>query len=284
MKKILLPTDFSDNSWNAIKYALQLFKDELCTFYILNTYTPVIYQVEYVLVSPAEFGLIDSIRESSVNGIKKIHKRIKKEFNNSKHSFERISKFNSLIPEIKEQIDAESIELIIMGTKGATGAKEVLFGSNTVHVLKQVKCPVLAIPEDFAFENPLELLFPTDYGIDYQDRHLRPIKDIAQMYNSRINILHVTYGYDLSENQENNKLKLEIYFKKIAHLFHEISNQNVEDAISNFQIKTRVNMLIMINNKHSFFENLFFKNVINHLGFHLNVPFLVIPSMQKKNL
>ena len=49
MKNILLPTDFSENSWNAIKYALQLFKTETCKFYLLNAYTPIIYDVEYVL-------------------------------------------------------------------------------------------------------------------------------------------------------------------------------------------------------------------------------------------
>ncbi len=49
MKKILLPTDFSENALNAIDYALQLFKDEKCAFFILNTYTPMIYNYEYQL-------------------------------------------------------------------------------------------------------------------------------------------------------------------------------------------------------------------------------------------
>ena len=65
MKHILLPTDFSDNSWNAITYAIQLFKDEACVFFILNTYTPIIYNVEYVLGYPAQFGLGDAIRSTS---------------------------------------------------------------------------------------------------------------------------------------------------------------------------------------------------------------------------
>ena len=278
MKKILLPTDFSENSWNAIKYALQLFKYDICTFYLLNTYTPIIYHVEYVLVSPGQYGLGDAIRETSIKNIEKVHKKILKEFNNPNHNFEQISKFNSLIPEIKEQVEDKGIDYVVMGTKGATGAKEILFGSNTVHVLKNVKCPVLAIPDNFDFEHPHELLFPTDYEISYEDKHLKPIKDIAKIHNARLNIMHVSYGYDLSEIQEKNKLKLENYFKKTAHIFHNVGNQNVEDAIAVFQTKTRVNMLIMINNKHSFFENLFFKKLINHIGFHLNIPFLVIPS------
>ena len=62
-------------------------------------------------------------------------------------------------------------------------------------------------------------------------------------------------------------------------MFHSVSNQKVTEAIQNFQLKTRINLLVMINNKHSFFEKLFFKPVNNEIGFHLNIPFLVIRSV-----
>lgn len=282
MKKILLPTDFSENSWNAIKYALQLFKNEVCTFYLLNAYTPVIYNIEYVLVNPAQFGFADTIKEVSIKGILDIKNRIQEEFNNPNHNFESISAFNTLIPEIKEIIESKGIDFVIMGTKGATGAKEILFGSNTVHAIKNVKCPILAVPEKFDFEKPHEILFPSDYEIDFKSKHVQPIIDIAQAYNARVNVLNVSYGYDLSEMQEQNKQKLESFLKGVVNLFHSVRNQNIDEAITNFQLKTDVNLLVMINNKHSFFENLFFKHTINHIGFHLNIPFLVIPS--KTNL
>lgn len=279
MKKILLPTDFSDNSWNAIKYGLQLYKNETCTFYLLNTYSPVIYHVEYVLIDPAQFGLYDAARETSLEQLETLKKRIIRTCKNPKHTFEIVSRFNTLIPEIKETVTEKQIDLIIMGTKGATAAKEVLFGTNTVHTIKNVKCPVLAIPENFEFEIPLEILFPTDYEIEYKPEHVSPFLNIAQAHHSRVHVLNASYGYDLSEAQERNRLTLDAYFKKIAHLFHSVSNQKVTEAIQNFQLKTRINLLVMINNKHSFFEKLFFKPVINEIGFHLNIPFLVIPSV-----
>jgi nucleotide-binding universal stress UspA family protein len=278
MKKILLPTDFSDNSWNAIKYALQLFKDETCTFYLLNTYTPVIYHVEYFLVEPAQFGMVDAVRENALKNLNALKKRMKKEVNSPKHIIETLAVFSNLISEIKDQVKEKQIDLIVMGTKGATGAKEVLFGSNTVHVLNQAKCPVLAIPDNFTYEKPHELLFPTDYEIVYKDEQLKLIIDIAKKHISRINVLHVYYGYDLSIMQQKNKNMLEKKLARVPNIFHDVSNQNVEDAIHNFQIENKINMLIMINNKHSFFENLFFKKLINHIGFHLNVPFLVLPA------
>lgn len=278
MKNILLPTDFSENSWNAIKYALQLFKNETCKFYLLNTYTPLIYHVEYILVEPAQFGIYDAVKENALKDLGNYKTRIKNEFNNPKHTIETIAAFNTLISEIKEIVEDKSIDYVVMGTKGATGAEEILFGSNTVHVFKNVKCPILAIPNNFSFETPHEVLFPTDYEISYKSNHLKPIFDIISLHNTRLNILHISYGNDLSEYQEENMKILEKYFKKVAHLFHDVSNQTVEEGITNFQLKARINLLVMINNKHSFFENLFFKSTINQLGFHLNIPFLVIPA------
>lgn len=284
MKNILLPTDFSRNSWNAITYALQLFKDETCKFYLLNTYTPAIYQVEYVLVEPAQFGMIDAVKNNVLKNLDDFKARIEKEFNNPKHTVENIAAFNTLIQEIKDIVKNKAIDYVVMGTKGATGAKEILFGSNTVHVFKNIKCPILAIPNDFTFETPHEVLFPTDYDIDYKDHHINPIKNILALYNTRVNILNVSFGYALSEKQERNKQNLESYFTKTAHLFHSVTHETVAEAISTFQLKARINLLIMINNKHSFFENLFFKSTINQIGFHLNIPFLVIPSEHYKNL
>jgi nucleotide-binding universal stress UspA family protein len=283
MKKILLPTDFSPNSWNAIAYALQLFKDEACKFYLLNTYTPTIYQVEYLLGNPAQYDIPDPIMETSLEKLKNMEDRIKTDFNNPKHNIETMSVFNTLIPEIKEVVEAKNIDYVIMGTKGATGAKEILFGSNTVHVFKNIKCPLIAIPEDFKFESPHDILFPTDYEIDYSNEHIQPLIDIASLYTARINILNVSFGYELTEQQERNKHKLENYFNGIAHLFHRVGHESVQEAITDFQMKARINLLVMINNKHSFFENLFFKSTINQIGFHLNIPFLLIPAKYKKS-
>ncbi|MFH4964026.1 universal stress protein [Gaetbulibacter sp. M235] len=283
MKKILLPTDFSENSWNAIKYALQLFKNETCKFYILNTYTPVVYDVEFVLVSPAQFGMVDAIKETALKHLKDLEERIKREYSNPKHSFKTMLQFNTLISEMEEIVEDQAIDYVVMGTQGATGAKEVLFGSNTVHVFNKIKCPVIAIPENFKFEPLHEILFPTDYEINYTKKLLKPLIYLTSLYISRVNVLNVSFGYELTEEQEKNKKALETFLDKTANLFHSVSNETVQEAITTFQQRARINLLVMINNKHSFFENLFFKSTINQIGFHLNIPFLLIPTKTIKS-
>lgn len=260
MKHILLPTDFSENSWNAIKYAIHLYNNDACTFHILNTYTPVIYHVEYVLGYPAQFGLGDAIRTTSQENLKKIISRITEVFgNNPKHNFETTAKFNTIISGIRAFINTKNIDLIVMGTKGATGANEILFGSNTVHVFKEIKCPILAIPSNFAFETPHEILFPTDLDVHHKESQLNILKELALTNHSRINAMHISTGYDLTKSQEDNKSNLEAIFNHIAYLFHDVRSMNITEAINEFQLKHKINLLTMINNKHSLFENLFFK-------------------------
>ncbi|TXE10462.1 universal stress protein [Gelidibacter salicanalis] len=278
MKNILLPTDFSENSWNAIVYAMELFHDEVCTFYLLNTYTPVIYHVEYVLGYPAQFGLEDTIRNSAQQQLKGLRARIFEKFgHNPKHDIQEMARFDNLISGITGFMETHTIHMIVMGTKGATGAKEVLFGSNTVHVFKNVKCPVLAIPEGFAYKKPSAILFPTDYGISYQINPFTALLTLAQKQEATIHVLHVLTTV-CTEAQFNNKARLEHLLLPATYQIHEVQGNDVMQAILNVQEHFAIDLLVMINNKKSFFENIFFKSTVNQIGFHLTIPFLVVPS------
>lgn len=282
MKNILLPTDFSDNSWNAIRYAIQLFENDQCTFHLFNAYTPVVYDLTYVLLaSPSQFGLRDPIREASREHLSELEIRILEEFGtNANHKFETIARFDTLLSGIKDLIDERHIDLIVMGTKGATGAKKILFGSNTVQVFKEIKFPILAVPSNFEYVVPQEILFPTDLEVKFNDIQLHVLKEIAVLHNAKINAMHVRTGHGLSEVQDQNKLMLQTFFAKMNYEFHDVDDMDIPIAINKFQEEYTVNMLVMINNKQSFFENLFFKDTINQIGFYLNIPFLVIPSKQ----
>ncbi len=277
MKRIVLPTDFSDNAYNAILYAVKLFKEQECTFYLLNTYTPAIYQAEYVIHSPGLIGLGDVYAESSISRLEKLKAKIEKEFKNPRHTFMIHSAFSLLVDEVLDTVKKEKADLVIMGTQGATGAKEIFLGSHTVHVIKKATCPVIAVPSEFEYEKPKEILFPTDFEVDYSEEQLRQLLDIAKNHISSIEVMHVSTGYELTEAQEKNKQKLDKLLSNTAHLFHDLPNQTVIDGINSFQMKKRMNFLVMIQNKHTFLERLFIEPVIKKVGFHINIPFMVIP-------
>ena len=277
MKRILLPTDFSENAYNAINYAMELYKEEQTTFFLMHTYLPPVYHTEYLLHSPSQIGLGDIYQTSSLTQLEQLKDKLEKKFANPRHSFAVHSAFNGLVDEVREVVNSEQIQLIVMGTKGATGAKEILFGSHTVHVIKKVKCPILVIPSGFEFEKPKEILFPTDFEVAYSKSLLSILCEIAEIHLSRIDVLHINRSDDLSEDQMENRNALEQLFSGKTHLFHEVPDNEIIPAINDFQLKNKTNLLVMIQNKHTFLEQLFIKPVIDKISFHLNIPFLVIP-------
>jgi len=279
MKKILLPTDFSENALNATRYAVQLFQQEECLFYLLNTYTPVLYDSDYILHSPASSLSLDEIyKANSEKGLEKVKELIEEEFPNPLHKYETISSFSLLNEEIKDQVSSKQIDLVVMGTQGATGAVQILFGTHTVHAIRKATSPLLAIPSACKYSTPKNILFPTDYEINYTEAHLKFLKHLAISNNSKIHVLHVLFGVPMGQKQQIAKKLLANYLSDTAHQFYIEEKNTVTEGIYDFQKDHNIDLLVMISNKHSFFENLLFRPVINEVGFRIKTPFLVIPS------
>lgn len=281
MKRILLPTDFSKNAWNAISYAAQLFKNEPCTFYLLHTYTPIIYHTEFVMLNPNDIEISNIVRETAEKDMEATRKKLVETYPNKLHEVETLVSFNTLISEIKDQIEKLKIEYIVMGTKGATGAAEILFGTNTVHVLNHIKCPLIAVSEKYEVKSPENILFPSDYYINFEDKHIQPITNVTTSNNAKLNVLHVSHGYELSYKNLQNKNKLEVLLGDANFKFHDVSDDSLDNAINKFIKEQHIDLLVLINNKKSFFENLFFTPFVNKMGLHLEIPLMVIPSYAK---
>ncbi len=282
MKNILLPTDFSENSWNAIRYILELYKAETCTFHLLNTYTPAIPNSRF-MASSIQPGIMDAgSKEASVRGLNNILKRIQKTFKNKNHSFKTISSFSLLIDEIKDVIDEQSIDLIVTGTKGASGMEEVFLGSNTVRIIKAIRnCPVLTIPQDFNYVQPQEIVFATDFKRYYSTSELIPLMDLAKSFKATIRIVYVQNKIKaLSEVQQFNLNMLRKYFGEIDHYIHTVSELNsVSKTLEVFADELDIHLLAMLNYHHSYMERITREPVVKQVAFHTQVPLLVIPEL-----
>lgn len=282
MKRILLPTDFSNNAYNAIVYTLKLMKDEVCEFYLLHTYTPPMVSAGSMLDSYSALTFQKIAEENAIKKLDALEQNIKADFPNINHTFTAVTSFNLLILEMKSIVEEFDIDFVVMGTQGATGAKEVFIGTQTMYAIKQMKIPVLAVPEKFPYEAPKEIIFPTDFKLDKNNKYLALLKQICTSHISRLHILNAYYGTPLTEEQLDTKAFIDAFFIENAHLFHIAEGMDVIDAITKFQISVKINFIVMIHNKHHFLENLLFKPVINQVVYHTNVPFLVIPSVERQ--
>lgn len=282
MQKILIPTDFSENAWNAIDYAMQLFRNRRCTFYLLNTYTPVIPSSRFMAKMIDGVRIVDAVRENSEQGLNKTVRRIQTKYGNPNHQFETISSFNLLVEEVKDIVETFGIHLVITGTKGASGVDEVFMGSNTVRIIKSTrKCPVLAIPYHFEYVTPSEIAFATDFNRFYTTSELSPLLDLAKMFKATIRIVHVQYGIKaLTELQQFNLNMLRRYLNDVEHYVHTVSELNsVSHTLETFSKELGIHLLAMLNYQHSYMEKMTREPIIKRTAFHTQIPLLVIPEL-----
>ncbi|MAK35697.1 MAG: universal stress protein, UspA family, partial [Flavobacteriaceae bacterium] len=114
MKRILLPTDFSENAYNAIAYALQLYKQETCTFYLLHTYTPAMISAGSMMDSYSAITLQEVAKENADKKMDALKEKLEASFKNPKHSLKYATSFNMLISEMELIIEEKGIDLVII--------------------------------------------------------------------------------------------------------------------------------------------------------------------------
>ncbi|MCX7546713.1 universal stress protein [Xanthomarina sp. F1114] len=281
MRKILIPTDFSLNAMNAIKYALELFKYEIGQFYILHAYQDEIYNNK-TLENREDLDMVTkSIYEKSLKNLEKVLQEIQELSPNPRHEYHIVSSNNLLVEAANDIVEKENIDVVVMGTRGETDDKKITFGSHTLQVLKYVSCPVLAIPANYIYTQPKHILFPTNFMIPYKRRELKLLCDIAAPYRAIIDLLYVSRGEKLSLRQEDNleflkgtvcKNQIEVVMKKETNILNTI-NEYIETH--------EIDMLVMVNSRHSFLENILYPSTISKLSLNLDIPFLALQNIKR---
>jgi hypothetical protein len=210
--------------------------------------------------------------------LRKTLKRISQEFPvNKNHHFFVLTDYNFFIDSIRKYVDEMKIDMIIMGTKGATGLKKIIIGSNAADVIKKVKCTTLIVPENATFTNLNELAFPTDYFLTYGVNLLKPIYEIIEMYHPSLRVVHISHDLEkLNLSQQDNKDLLQDYFSNFDVRFYNLTNKNVEDAIECFIQSSDIDMIAMVAKNLNFFQQILFHSKVEEISYHTNVPFLVI--------
>ncbi|WP_339885545.1 universal stress protein [Polaribacter vadi] len=282
MKKIVLPTDFSETAMNAIRYAVKLFENDLCRFYILHAYQQDVYESDVLITKENLHEVTKTANENSQIHLKKALKQIKKLSSNPKHNYKIMSANNILVDEVDEIVEERDIDLVVMGTHGKTNNSKLTFGSHTLQVLKYIKCPVLVIPKGYKYKVPKEIVFSTDFSMPYQQRELDFLSEIASDYQAQIDVLYVSELKKLSLREEKNKHFIEESFKNNKTSFITVDGKNIIDTIRTFVENHPTDLLVMINRRHSFLENILFQDTINKMGLSIDIPFFVLQNINRK--
>ncbi|WP_394973058.1 universal stress protein [uncultured Croceitalea sp.] len=283
MIKIIVPTDFSDNAYHALRYAIYLFEKEECTFYILNAFQIGTSNLETIRNKKRNTRLYKITKEASEKGLMETLSTVRIENDNPKHIFKTISIADSLVNVIGKSVLDLDIYYIFMGTKGASGLKSVFLGSNTVKIISKIDfCPIVAVPADYSFDIPDEILFATGFEHIYDKYELHPMLVLSKLWNSKIRVLHLVDEEKKVAHKETAKKVIE---KRLQHVPYEIIEIEKKNKVSTEIAKLveqneDIGMVAMIDYWHSFIQKLTREQVVKNVAFSTKVPFLVMHLLE----
>lgn len=283
MLSILLPTDFSENSMNAIKYALEFFKYQKATFYFMHAYQNEFYDHDDLTSREVFEDVLDNIKNESKSNLKKLLEEVKVIAPNPRYTYHTISAYNTLVEEANLLVDGKNIDLIVMGTKGKSDERHIIFGSKTFQVLKYVECPILAIPSNYTNTQPKRILFPTNYMMPYKRRELKLLSVLAKSYRSSIDVLYVSTSYKLSIRQEDNKGFIDDMLRDNDVNFNQEESKDVACTITKYIEKNKIDIITMVNTQHSFLEDMLFPSHIDKVSLGLKIPLLAMQNTARSN-
>lgn len=278
MKSILLPTDFSKNSVNAINYAMALFKDVSCEFYLLNVQKASSFISDDMMVMASSATIYQTIIDVSKKSIANLITKLETKYKNDKHTFHSVVDYDNFIDSINQVTLNKQIDLIVMGTKGATGLEKVIFGSNTVHVMQRCIAPVLAIPDGCLFTDLNRVAFTTNYLTMHNIDELRPLKELVSLYDSKLNVLHFDDIKGVSNQRIENKKFLKTYFSDVTYENIDSFSTDLYKTLEEYVHANNIKLIAMMRKKHSFLERLFNTHPEETLAFNIDIPFLVMEN------
>lgn len=281
MRKIIFPSDFSDNAFNALKYATQLFKYEQSEFILLHSYSDEVYSSSVDFTEDSLKTYKSQVAKSSTKNLENIKLEILKYSPNPKHTYRTISSFGLLVDEVNQLVNEENADIVVMGTRGRTNNSDLTFGSNTIQVIKYVQCPVFCIPLLFEFKSFQKVLFPTNYLIPYQRRELKLLSEMARKFCAEINFLYISEFSVNTMRQKENQAFLKDAFQEVKVAFHNRFSQDKEEVINNLIEMWNIDLLVMVNSRQTYLESILAPSTIEKIGLNPKIPFLVLQNFNR---
>jgi len=274
MKHILLPTDFSDNSINAIHYALKFFGSEETHFYLINIQKTSDYTTSDLMYRKPSSTLYEAILDDNQFKLKQLIQQLQKEFKSKKYTFKAIVDFDVFTDAIRQAIKTFQIDLIIMGTNGASGAKEKLFGSNTLQVIRQINCPLITVPENYQFSSITKVLFSTSTDSFSFDK-VNPLIDIILSHKASLLVLKMDDSTTTREASDQ-KNSLERLKEVIDYTFYTLTGISRPTGIDAFEQLHPIDLHAFFTKKESFLDRIIFGSETSDISYGSKVPLLIM--------
>lgn len=267
MLKILVPTDFSAASESAVNYAVELCKiidaelDLLNVVHLKGALTDtMIKELENVLVEQADLRL-QLMKEQIAVKAPDLKVQVYEVEGKPVHEY---------IEKVTERMKAD---LLIMGTGGGNGIRK-FYGTNTSHVLENLPCPLIVVPEGAVFSGYNHIVYATDLTEEYEELPL--IIDWARLFHAEITVVHVfpeNYKTEMMPEEIADDLRKKYHYQSL--FFHAGKGNNIAEEVNRYTSEHSVDLIAVFTKKRNIVERLFHSSVSKALSFESKVPMLV---------
>lgn len=282
MKRILVPTDFSPCAANALDFALQsakILKAELTLLHVFDV-TGYIY--------PDTVGADLEYRQSMLDEVNDRLSALKNSVEKEGMTIATSVYEGNITEGVFQTIDDLGIDFIIMGTLGASGLKEKLIGSETATIIGKSKIPVLAIPGEYKWKKPEEILLATNYFED-EPTILDFLFELAYLFSANMNAVVFTSNEDKAvvivehtQNAFDYERMLRERYKVEKFTVKELLGEEFEETLEEYIDQNKIDILAMVTHKRTFLNRLFHPSMTKRMSYHTKIPLLVLPDNEEK--
>jgi nucleotide-binding universal stress UspA family protein len=280
MTSILVPTDFSNTAAKSAIYAAEIARKNdavLCLLHATELGREYIHQP-----FPLHDKYNELVKDDRLDKLLALAKSVNDVYANVKVEIALI--LTNTVQGIIEFCNKHAFDLIVMGTSGSSGIKEVIIGSVTANVIAKSSVPVLAIPDKYVMEEPDAILFATS-NYEREISLLEKLIAIARLFSASVHVVVFENIHSSRPNVHTNNTQVQQYLEFLKNAFQDISfkgelvqGTSFEGAIELYSIANGVDIIGMITYPKGLLARMLHQSTTQKMTFHSHIPILAIPA------
>lgn len=273
MKTIIIPTDFSPVSTNAMNYAVDMALSVDASIMLLNVYQIPVSMTDVPLVMVS----VEELKKGADEKLSELKEAIA-HITSGKLKIYTETRLGNVVDELEDLCNQFNPFAVVMGTKGATGLDRILFGSITLSAIKHLTSPVICVPPGKEYGRGIKKVgFACDFDHVIQTTPTNIIKEMVKTFHAELHVLNVDYNNRrFKPDTPQESLLLHTMLEDINPVYHFIQHKDIEDGLNEFAEKNNLDLIIAIPKKHKLLEGLFKPSSTKQLVFESHVPVMCV--------
>ncbi len=269
MNRIIVPTNFTKTSDNALNYALHIAKKKQAVIHLVHAYHPSPIEIDSALLDHEIMKSREDQLEKYANGINDTWIAIDDDPLINYH-FE-IGMAADIINKFSRNVDHG---YVVMGSSDDNPLMKNIFGSVSTSVATNANSPVFIIPQDYMYKEIEKIGFcVSDDRID--PSLVKQMADWAHLYNAELHLIHIKQANDELDSSALVKLFSKYYHSELI-TYKEIDSMNMVDGINIYSEAVGLDLLSMNRKKRGLFGKLFHRSFTKRMTISSRIPLLVV--------